>query len=162
MQEAYLEQLARETGQRLLENGLLLAAAESCTGGWIAKLMTDIPGSSQWFERGFVTYSNQAKMDMLGVRSATLELFGAVSEESVREMAAGALANSRAQVALAVSGIAGPGGGSESKPVGTVWIAWADKANIRAERCWFPGNRVEVRHQSVIHALCGLEPLLGR
>ncbi len=162
MQDAYLEQLARNTGTGLLRNGLLLATAESCTGGWIAKLMTDIPGSSQWFERGFVTYSNQAKEEMLDVRPATIELFGAVSEQTVREMAAGALGNSRAQVSLAVSGIAGPGGGSEDKPVGTVWFAWADPFRLRAERCWFPGNREEVRRRASIHALRGLEDILGR
>ncbi len=156
MQDAQLEQLARHTGGLLRDRGLSMAAAESCTGGWIAKVMTDIPGSSQWFERGFVTYSNQAKMDMLGVQADTLEHFGAVSEQVVREMAAGALAHSRAQVAVAVSGIAGPDGGSELKPVGTVWLAWADGKGVRAERRWFPGNREEVRRQTVIHALKGL------
>lgn len=156
MHDAQLEQLARHTGRLLRDRGLSMAAAESCTGGWIAKAMTDIPGSSQWFERGFVTYSNQAKMDMLGVRADTLEHFGAVSEQVVREMAAGALANSRARVAVAVSGIAGPDGGSERKPVGTVWLAWADGNGVRAERRWFPGNRQEVRRQTVIHALKGL------
>ncbi len=156
MQDAQLEQLARQTGSLLRERGLSMAAAESCTGGWIAKVMTDIPGSSQWFERGFVTYSNQAKMDMLGVQADTLAHFGAVSEQVVREMAAGALAHSRAQVAVAVSGIAGPDGGSELKPVGTVWLAWADGKGVRAERRWFPGNREEVRRQTVIHALTGL------
>ena len=156
MQDAQLEQLARQTGGLLRDRGLSMAVAESCTGGWIAKVMTDIPGSSQWFERGFVTYSNQAKMDMLGVQADTLDHFGAVSEQVVREMAAGALAHSRAQVAVAVSGIAGPGGGSELKPVGTVWLAWADGKGVRAERRWFPGNREEVRRQTVIHALKGL------
>ncbi|WP_456448262.1 nicotinamide-nucleotide amidase [Thiolapillus sp.] len=153
MQDAQLEQLSRRTGRLLYDRNLSMVAAESCTGGWIAKLMTDIPGSSQWFERGFVTYSNQAKMEMLGVRADSLEHFGAVSERVVREMVAGALARSHAQVAVAVSGIAGPEGGSELKPVGTVWLAWADAKGVRAERRWFPGNREEVRRQTVIHAL---------
>lgn len=161
MQDEQLEQLARRTGRLLKDHGLSMTAAESCTGGWIAKVMTDIPGSSQWFERGFVTYSNQAKMDMLGVQADTLEHFGAVSEQVVREMAAGALAHSRAQVAVAVSGIAGPDGGSDSKPVGTVWLAWADGNGVRAERRWFPGNREEVRRQTVIHALEVLGEGLG-
>ncbi len=160
MQDAQLEQLARHTGVLLRDRGLGMAAAESCTGGWIAKVMTDIPGSSGWFERGFVTYSNQAKMDMLGVQADTLEHFGAVSEQVVREMAAGALAHSRAQVAVAVSGIAGPDGGTELKPVGTVWLAWADGNGVHAERRWFPGNREEVRWQTVIHALQGLGAIL--
>ena len=160
MQEADLEQLAVVLGNKLQEKDLMLAAAESCTGGWIAKLMTDVPGSSRWFERGFVTYSNSSKMDMLGVRQDSLDLFGAVSEQVVRQMVAGALQHSQADVALAVSGVAGPGGGVPNKPVGTVWIAWAMAETVVAERCWFPGNRNQVRCQTVVHALSGMEKML--
>jgi len=153
MQDTQLEQLARETGYLLAKKKFSMTAAESCTGGWIAKLMTDIPGSSAWFERGFVTYSNQAKMDMLGVREDTLALFGAVSEQVALQMAQGALANSRADLSVAVTGIAGPGGGSKFKPVGTVWMAWAGNNSLIAERCWFAGDREQVRRQTVAHAL---------
>lgn len=159
MQDAQLEQLAVETGRLLTAKMLRMTAAESCTGGWIAKLMTDVPGSSAWFERGFVTYSNQSKMDMLGVREDTLAHFGAVSEQVVLQMAQGALRNSHADVSVAVSGIAGPEGGSKLKPVGTVWIAWAFGPSVGAERCWFPGNRDAVRRQTVVHALQGLGAL---
>lgn len=155
-QEA-LERLAAEVGQALQARGLMLATAESCTGGWVAQAMTAISGSSAWFDRGFVTYSNAAKADMLGVASATLERHGAVSEATVAEMARGALAHSRAQVACAISGIAGPTGGSDSKPVGTVCFAWL-LAGCRAEcetQC-FPGDRREVRARAVRHALEGV------
>lgn len=156
MQDARLEQLAVETGRLLAAKNLKMTAAESCTGGWIAKLVTDVPGSSAWFERGFVTYSNQSKRDMLGVREDTLTHFGAVSEQVALQMALGALVNSYADVSVAVTGIAGPGGGSAYKPVGTVWIAWADHDGVSAQRCWFPGNRDGVRRQTVVHALQGL------
>lgn len=162
MQDAQMEQLARETGRLLLEKKLTMAAAESCTGGWIAKLMTDIPGSSAWFERGFVTYSNASKTEMLGVRADTLGHFGAVSEQVALQMAQGALLHSHADVSVAVTGIAGPDGGSAQKPVGTVWIAWAGKAGVIAERCWFAGDREDVRRQTVIHALQRLGVLLGK
>lgn len=153
MQDEHLEQLALETARLLSGRQLVMAAAESCTGGWIAKVMTDVPGSSAWFDRGFVTYSNQSKMEMLGVRADTLGFFGAVSEQVVLQMAGGALARSRADVSVAVSGIAGPGGGSQYKPVGTVWMAWADEKRAVAERCWFAGGREQIRRQTVIHAL---------
>ncbi len=153
MQDELLEQLVLETGRLLSGKRLLMAAAESCTGGWIAKVMTDVPGASAWFERGFVTYSNQSKVDILGVRADTLEYFGAVSEQVVLQMAEGALLHSRADVSVAVSGVAGPGGGSRHKPVGTVWMAWADGNTVFAERCWFAGDREQVRRQTVIHAL---------
>ena len=156
MQDAQLEQLARETGLLLLEKGLSMTAAESCTGGWIAKLLTDIPGSSGWFERGFVTYSNASKIELLGVREDSLALFGAVSEQVALQMARGALSNSRADLGVAVTGIAGPDGGSEFKPVGTVWIAWANGETLVAERCWFAGDRDQVRRQTVAHALVRL------
>ena len=157
MQDAQLEQLARKTGLLLQARGLSLATAESCTGGWIAKLMTDIPGSSHWFERGFVTYSNAAKTDLLGVRRDSLALFGAVSEQVALQMAEGALMRSRADVSVAVTGVAGPGGGTALKPVGTVWLAWASGDKLFAERRWFPGDREQVRRQTVACALQGIE-----
>jgi nicotinamide-nucleotide amidase len=135
----------------------MLITAESCTGGWVAEAMTMVPGSSQWFERGFVTYTNLAKHEMLGVRSATLELHGAVSEPTVREMASGALANSQGDVALAVSGVAGPSGGTAAKPVGMVCLAWCLRGEepVAVTR-YFPGDREAVRRHSVIAALEGL------
>ncbi|MGE5152426.1 MAG: CinA family protein [Bdellovibrio bacteriovorus] len=149
-----LDGLATRLGERLVARGWRLATAESCTGGWIAKVATDIPGSSGWFDRGFVSYSNGAKQDMLGVRPETLEAQGAVSEATVMEMAAGAIARSGAQVAVAVSGIAGPAGGSPDKPVGTVCFAWALPGHpIQARRLQFAGHRDEVRHQAVRVAL---------
>jgi nicotinamide-nucleotide amidase len=157
-----LDTLAAELGRRLMGRGLLLATAESCTGGWVAKVLTDIPGSSAWFDRGFVSYSNQSKEDMLGVSAAALAERGAVSAEVVTEMARGALANSRAGVAVAVSGIAGPDGGSEDKPVGTVLFAWAIGGQEPVtQRVQFAGDREEVRHQSVRLALERLLELLG-
>jgi len=152
-----LETLAAQLGESLRQRGLMLATAESCTGGWVAQAITAISGSSQWFERGFVTYSNAAKMELLGVNPATLEQHGAVSEPTVREMAQGALARSHAQVAVAVSGIAGPGGGSLEKPVGTVCLAWAGSGmDTRAQCLLFTGNREAVRRQAVAAVLRGL------
>jgi nicotinamide-nucleotide amidase len=152
-----LQALAGELGRRLKSAGLRLATAESCTGGWIAKAMTDVAGSSAWFERGFVTYSNAAKADMLGVRAMTLERHGAVSEEVVREMAEGAAKRSQAQLSVAVSGIAGPDGGSPEKPVGTVWIGWRSaQGQISTRHFRFEGDRDSVRFQAVLAALEGL------
>lgn len=149
--------IAEETGRVLAGRGWLVATAESCTGGWIGQALTMIPGSSRWFDRGFVTYSNDAKQSMLGVRQQTLSTAGAVSEQTVREMALGAIARSRADVAVAVSGVAGPDGGSDDKPVGTVWIAWATRdGDCTAQRFVFPGDRNSVRRQSVIRALEGV------
>ncbi len=154
--------LACAVGDGLLARGWQLAAAESCTGGWIAKLITDRAGSSQWFDRGFVTYSNAAKRDMLGVPETTLHEHGAVSEATVAAMVDGALHHSAARVALAVSGIAGPDGGSTEKPVGTVWFAWGvTDAQPVTERCCFAGDRDAVRRQAVAHALRGVIDLLG-
>ncbi len=151
-----LAALALTLGGRLREKGISLATAESCTGGWVAKAITDIAGSSAWFERGFVTYSNQAKCEMLGVAAATLDAHGAVSEQAAREMAAGALRNSTAGIAVAISGIAGPGGGTADKPVGTVWFAWAAEGGLtRTEQACFPGDREAVRRQAVVRALQG-------
>jgi nicotinamide-nucleotide amidase len=151
---------AEALGERLRQLGWRLALAESCTGGWLAKLMTDVPGSSDWFDRGFVTYSNQSKREMLGVDEATLTNFGAVSGETARAMVAGALAKSRAELALAITGIAGPGGGSTDKPVGTVWFAWGRSgADARAARERFDGDREAVRRQAVAYALARLREL---
>src|SRR5476649_1239398 len=152
-----LTTLATLLGARLRAKGLMLTTAESCTGGWVAQAVTAIAGSSDWFERGFVTYSDAAKQEMLGVSARTLAAHGAVSEETAREMAIGALAHSRAQVALSITGIAGPGGGSADKPVGTVCIAWSLKRGVvSAETRQFKGNRESVRRQSVIAALQGV------
>lgn len=152
-----LYELAARVGQKLRAAERRAATAESCTGGWVAKALTDVPGSSQWFECGYVTYSNAAKMRDLGVGAGTLESFGAVSEQTVREMAEGALRVSGATVALAVSGIAGPDGGTPEKPVGLVWFCAAARAgatiDIIAEEQRFDGDRAGVRHRSVQHAL---------
>jgi nicotinamide-nucleotide amidase len=156
-----LTTLATLVGQALKTRGASLTAAESCTGGGIAEAVTRISGSSEWFERGFVTYSNDAKAEMLGVERATLAGFGAVSEETAREMAAGALAHSRATHALSVTGIAGPTGGSPDKPVGTVCFGWAAQGGKPvSETRHFDGDREAVRRASVIHALQGLLRLL--
>jgi len=152
-----LDSLARRLGERLVARGLMLVTAESCTGGWVAKTVTDLPGSSQWFDRGFVTYSNAAKQEMLGVGVGILDAHGAVSEPVVRAMVAGALARSRSQVAIAISGIAGPGGGMPDKPVGTVWCAWGvPQGHISACGHCFAGDREAVRLASVRAALAGL------
>ncbi|MCG6932149.1 MAG: nicotinamide-nucleotide amidase [Gallionella sp.] len=158
-----MNSLAAKVGEALKSHGLMLATAESCTGGGIAHAITEVAGSSAWFERGFVTYSNQSKQQLLGVRENTLIQHGAVSEMTVREMVAGALQRSLAQVALAVSGIAGPGGGTADKPVGTVWFAWGLKdGEIRAQRLKLDGNRAEVRSQAVDIALQGVLDLLDK
>lgn len=156
-----MNQLAAQVGAELHTHGMMLATAESCTGGGVASAVTEIAGSSGWFDRGFVTYSNQAKVDMLGVSPDTLARFGAVSEATVREMVAGALRNSQAQIALAVSGIAGPGGGTVEKPVGTVWFAWGIKEGVSVARLFqLAGNRTEIRTQAVHIALQGIVELL--
>ena len=149
--------LAGRLAEQLLARGEYLACAESCTGGWVAKVCTDLTGSSGWFERGFVTYSNASKQELLGVSAATLAEHGAVSETTVTEMAAGVLAHSAAHWTLAISGIAGPGGGSVDKPVGTVWIAWAGPDDWHRAQCFhFDGDREAVRRQEVAAALQGL------
>lgn len=155
--------LSAQVGGLLKAHGLMLATAESCTGGGVAQAITDIAGSSAWFDRGFVTYSNLAKQQMLGVAEKTLVQYGAVSEATVREMVAGALANSESQVALAVSGIAGPDGGTPDKPVGTVWFAWGVKnAAVHTQRHLIAGNRAEVRAQAVHISLQGVIDLLNQ
>jgi len=154
--------LVFQIGEILKQKKLILATAESCTGGQVAQMVTAVPGSSEWFERGFVTYSNQSKIEMLGVAPVTLTQYGAVSAEVVREMAEGALRYSHAQVSLAITGIAGPGGGSPQKPVGTVWFAWARIGHItQVQSQIFKGDRVAVRDQAAIFALQKLWDNLG-
>ena len=157
-----LEKLAERLGALLLERGEWLAAAESCTGGWLAQSVTAIAGSSAWFDRGFVTYSNAAKVDMLGVPEATLDRHGAVSEATARAMAQGVLDHSRADWSVAITGIAGPSGGSPEKPVGTVCFAWAWRdGGCEACTCHFAGDRATVRERSVHYALSGLLQRIG-
>ncbi len=157
MPDQELEALALRLGRTLEQRGLLLATAESCTGGWIGAAVTAIAGSSAWFDRGYVTYSNAAKRQMLGVSERTLAQHGAVSEETAREMVAGALRQGAAQVAVAVTGVAGPSGGSAAKPVGTVCFAWERKdANRVSATHRLAGDREAVRRQSVVIALRGL------
>ena len=152
-----LYKLAAQVGTKLKAEGAVLATAESCTGGGIAEAVTRIAGSSAWFDRAFIAYSYPAKTDMLGVQTATLDQVGAVSEAVAREMAEGALAQSLASVSIAVTGIAGPDGGTPEKPVGTVWFAWASKNTpTKSECCVFSGDRASVRHQTIVHALTKL------
>ena len=152
-----IRSLASQLGQELLARSLMMTSAESCTGGRVAGALTDIAGSSAWFERGFVTYSNHAKVEMLAIAPELIERHGAVSEEVARAMAEGALLESRAQVAVSITGIAGPGGGTRDKPVGTVCFAWvAMERRAESETVRFAGDRAAVREQSVQHALGGL------
>jgi nicotinamide-nucleotide amidase len=145
----------------LTTRGLMLTTAESCTGGGVAQALTAVPGSSRWFERGFVTYSNRSKEEMLGVPEGLLQQYGAVSEQVVCAMAEGALRHSHAQVSLAISGIAGPGGGVPGKPVGTVWLAWAAPGQGTRCRCeHFHGDREQIRHQAVVASLQGVQDVL--
>lgn len=149
-----MEQTTAAMARALLARHERLATAESCTGGWVAKLCTDLAGSSGWFERGLVTYSNEAKQELLGVSAQTLSKYGAVSEQTVQEMVCGILGRSHAQWGLAISGIAGPDGGSVDKPVGTVWIAWAGPEDWLIKRSYrFDGDRDAVRRQAVETAL---------
>jgi len=158
-----MKALAGKLAKALKAQGALLVTAESCTGGWAAQAMTAIAGSSDWFERGFVTYSNAAKRELLGVSEKTLETHGAVSEETARAMALGALERSRGTVSLAITGIAGPTGGSKAKPVGTVCFAWAARGgSVQAQTRHFKGDREAVRRQSVEHALDGVLELLDK
>lgn len=154
MTDSELMQLSEQVGLALKARGATVTTAESCTGGWVAKVITDIAGSSAWFERGFVTYSNEAKAQMIGVREETLAQHGAVSEPVVVEMAVGALKAARADFAVSISGIAGPDGGSEEKPVGTVWFAVASASGegITRREC-FSGDRDAVRRQATAYAL---------
>jgi nicotinamide-nucleotide amidase len=155
-----LARLASRVGEHLRASDKRVATAESCTGGWLAKALTDIPGSSQWFETGFVTYADGAKTTLLGVLPADLDAHGAVSESVVKAMALGALERAGADVAIAVSGIAGPDGGTPGKPVGTVWFAWAwrrgQSVHVQARLKFFKGDREAVRRKAVANALSGV------
>jgi nicotinamide-nucleotide amidase len=151
---ADLDRLALGVAERLAQTKQKLVTAESCTGGWVAQVVTSVAGSSAWFERGFVTYSNDAKRELLGVPPEVLEKHGAVSEETAREMARGALARSKGTIALSITGVAGPAGGSATKPVGTVCFGWARRgAEPLTQTRVFRGDRESVRRQSVVHAL---------
>ncbi len=157
------ERLAQQLGEQLLAHDYFLAVAESCTGGSLSEIMTRITGSSAWFDRGFVTYSNDSKIDMLGVDEQSLTVHGAVSEEVAVEMALGTLKNSRADLTVSITGIAGPSGGTEEKPVGTVCIAWADrKGNVQSTTVHFDGDRQDVRQQSCLLAMQGLIEMLEK
>ncbi len=160
MQKISDEQLYQSTellAELLIKKGLTLATAESCTGGWLAKCCTDLAGSSAWFEGGIVSYSNDIKQNILGVPSATLEEFGAVSKQTAIEMAKGALTKTQANLSVAITGIAGPTGGSKNKPVGTVCFAWnIDSTTITTEQQHFHGDRESIRRQAVMNALRGL------
>ena len=160
-----MDELARRVGERLKAANAVLATAESCTGGWVAQVVTSIAGSSAWFDRGFVTYSDAAKQELLGVGAETLRAHGAVSEATAREMARGALERSQATVAVSITGIAGPGGGTPEKPVGTVCLAWALRdgtksgtkcGGTKSETRRFTGDRESIRRQSVVLALEGV------
>lgn len=154
MNDAALRSLVNRVGRMLVQRELRLATAESCTGGWIAKCVTDVPGSSEWFDRGFVSYSNEAKQEMLGLDPELIRDQGAVSRSVVEAMARGARSHSSADVALAVSGVAGPGGGSPDKPVGTVWLALAtDDGGVVSEQRRYGGNREAIRRAAVARAL---------
>ncbi len=157
------QNLSLRLGELLRQHKLVMTTAESCTGGGVSAAITDIAGSSAWFDRAFITYSNEAKMEMLGVQAATLEAYGAVSEVTVKEMVLGALENSRASIGVSISGIAGPGGGTDDKPVGTVCFAWADeKGWLHVSTYQFDGDREQVRQQAVYTAQQVLvEKLLG-
>jgi len=151
-----IEKVSRQVGKKLKAAQSMLVTAESCTGGWVAQAITSVAGSSNWFERGYVTYSNAAKRELLGVSQKILSTKGAVSEETARAMARGALRKGRGGISVAITGIAGPGGGAPGKPVGTVCFAWARGRSMRSETRRFRGGRSRVRRQSVIHALRGV------
>ena len=160
--DAELKEAGDRLGNALIDRGQTIATAESCTGGWVAKVLTDRAGSSAYTLAGLVTYSNQAKKELLGVTESSLENHGAVSEPVVREMVAGALATTGADVAVAISGVAGPDGGTEEKPVGTVWFAWGcSPVDTEAVVERFSGDRDDVRRQAVLFALQGVEAFLA-
>jgi nicotinamide-nucleotide amidase len=157
MNDSELYVLAETVGTVLRERGARLVTAESCTGGWVAQALTEVPGSSEWFDCGFITYSNRAKRELLGVSEAILNQQGAVSEEAVRAMATGALQRADADLAVAISGIAGPSGGTPGKPVGTVWIAWVSATGFSlVSRSVLLGDRRDIRRQAVRLALRGI------
>lgn len=161
MDDLVLQDLAMQAGTALSRQELMLVTAESCTGGWLGQTITSIAGSSGWFDRGFVTYTDISKQEMLGVSNATLERYGAVSEQTAYEMAAGAVARSHAQVAVSITGIAGPDGGTAQKPVGMICFAWVMKDGMAlTETRYYSGSREEIRRQSVVGALQGVIDLL--
>ena len=160
--EDELQQLAIQLGDKLLARGWMVATAESCTGGWVGQLLTSLAGSSAWYERGFIAYANAAKSEMLGVTADILEIHGAVSEETACAMATGALTHSHAQASLAITGIAGPGGGTPQKPVGMVCYGWAfTDGTVISSNCRLSGDREEVRSRAVAAALRGLIDLIA-
>ena len=162
LQESQIDALATRLGRRMVLAGGMIATVESCTGGLIARALTETPGSSQWFDRGFVTYSNEAKIEMVGVSAQTLAAHGAVSEPTALEMARGALDRSRARLSLSVTGVAGPGGGSIDKPVGTVCFGWAHAGGAARALTWrFDGDRASVRLQAALFALQGAWDMLS-
>lgn len=163
MTEEDIDPIVRALANKLLRKELLCVTAESCSGGWIAQVLTSVPGSSAWFDCGFVTYSNQSKSNLLGIDPSVIDRHGAVSEEVARAMVSGAIARSGAQVAVAVTGIAGPDGGTPDKPVGTVVFAWmlADAESVQTEIHRFDGDRRTVRWATVVHALKGLNERLS-
>ena len=153
--------LAEQSGRLLLMNEFALVTAESCTGGGLAEIITRVPGCSAWFDRGFITYSNSSKQEILGITHDVLNMYGAVSEETARAMVDGALTNSHAQVGIAITGIAGPEGGTDEKPVGTVCLAWQQEGDsIRSVQVLFDGDRQQIRHQACLMALQGLIDML--
>lgn len=157
-----IDRLAIEAGALLKKTGIRLVTAESCTGGWVAQAITAVAGSSAWFDRGYVTYSNESKIEMLGVDAASLAQHGAVSEAVVKEMALGAVKNSRGHLSVAISGVAGPDGGTPEKPVGTVWFAWGQKRGYaEAEMHRLTGDRAAIRARAVAIALDGLRQRLS-
>ena len=157
-----IDHLATEIGEALLIHNCKLVTVESCTGGWISQAVTSVSGSSNWFDRGFVTYSNEAKQELVGVLADSLEVHGAVSEKVAIEMAIGGLKNSCADIAVSVTGIAGPDGGTPNKPVGTVWIAWANEAGKATAKCYqFDGDRSTIRHETVLKALSGIREFIA-
>lgn len=159
--KAQIMQVAEEVGHLARQLGIIVTTVESCTGGQVAGAITDIAGSSRWFEAGFVTYSNEAKQQMVGVSANSLRLYGAVSRQVVEEMVAGGCRVSGARLGVAISGVAGPDGGSDDKPVGTVWIAWGNDSDVFAHRFKFDGTRAQVRESSVLAALSGLRSWLA-
>ncbi len=158
-----LHDLVKQVGKTLTDKGAMVVTAESCTGGMIAEALTDVAGSTAWFDRAYITYSYESKREMLGIKETTIQKKGAVSQECVEEMALGALQQSHAKVSVACSGIAGPGGGTPDKPVGTVWLAWAVQGQdgVKSQRFQFDGDRQSVREQTTEAALNGILELMG-
>lgn len=151
-----IEALAKQLGALLVTTGMKVATAESCTGGWVAQAITQVPGSSRWFDRGFVVYSDEAKREMLSVKVRSLNKYGAVSEKVVCEMAAGAVKKSHARFSVAITGLAGPDGGSEDTPLGSVWLAWCIDGEVDCSKLQLPGERRDIRAACVTLALQGL------